>query len=131
MVVAIIAIVGATTIPVGSRFLVQSNFKNKTNELVASLRTAQINSFSGKGANSWGVKTTSSQIILFKGTSYALRDSAFDQIFSIPSNITFTQTEIVFNKLTGNPSPIASIVINSSIGNNTISVNEVGAVNVN
>lgn len=125
LVVAIISIVGASTIPVGSRFLVQNNFRNKTSEIVSSLRTAQINTISGKEDRQWGVEISASTIKL-----YAVGDSAFDQTFSIPPSISITQNTIVFNKLTGNPTTTGSIVVSSSIGSNTVTVNEVGTVDV-
>lgn len=83
LVIAIVAFVGATSIPVGSAFLVRNQLKNKTNEIVSSMRTAQLESISGKEDSQWGVSIDASEIILFKGSSYIARDSDFDQIFSI------------------------------------------------
>lgn len=126
LVIAIIAIIGATSIPAGSAFLVRNQLKNKTNELVSTLRTAQINTLSGKEGRAWGVEISASAIKL-----YAVDDASFDQIFSIPTSITITQDTIVFSKLTGNPDATATLIVSSNIGDsNTVSVNEVGAVNV-
>jgi len=126
LVIAIIALVGATTIPAGSAFLVRNQLKNKTNELVSSLRTAQINTFSGKEDRQWGVEVSGSSIKL-----YAVGEPAFDQAFSIPRSISITQETIVFDKLTGNPDVNATFIINSNTGDsNTVSVNQVGTVNV-
>lgn len=131
MVIAIVAILGATIIPLSANFLVRSNLENKTNEVVSHLRTAQINTLAGKEDSQWGVNITSTQIILFKGSSYAARDSTFDQIFSIPGSVTITQDEIVFSKLTGNPDATASLtVIAGGAGSKTVTVNEVGTVDV-
>lgn len=132
LVIALISLVGASTIPVGSNFLVRNYLKNKTNEVVASLRTAQLNSLAGKEDSRWGVKTTANQIILFKGSTYAGRDSAFDQLFAIPGSITITQTEVVFNRLTGNPvGGATTLTVASVIGSSTVVVNAAGTVNVN
>ena len=131
LVVAIIAIIGATSISMGTGFLTRNNLKNKTNELVSSLAVARISSISGKEDSPWGVNINSSSITLFAGTSYATRDSAFDQNFSIPSSIDISVVEIVFNKLTGNPNSTANIVISGSgVDANTVIVNEVGSVDV-
>ncbi len=126
IVIGIIAIVGATIIPVASGFLVRNYLKNKTNEVVSSLRTAQINSLNGKEDRQWGVVISASSIKM-----YAVGDAAFDQTFSIPSSISITQDTIVFDKLTGNPDATAAITVSSNAGqSNTIIVNEVGTVNV-
>lgn len=131
IVIAIIAIIGASTTPMLSNFLVRNFLRNKTNELTASLRTAQINSISGKEDSQWGVNISSSDITLFKGSSFASRDPDFDQPFSIPASINITNDEIMFDRLTGNPDSTATLSVSSNAGeSNTVSVNEVGTVNV-
>jgi prepilin-type N-terminal cleavage/methylation domain-containing protein len=127
VVIAIIAILGATTIPVGSGFLIRNNFANKQNELISSLRTAQLNSISGKENRQWGVEISSSTIKM-----YAVGDSSFDQSFNIPSSLSITTDTIVFDLLTGNPDATANLTISSSGGDSrSISVNQLGVVNVN
>lgn len=131
LVISIIGIVGATTIPAGASFLVRNNVKNKTNEVVSSLRTAQLNTLAGKENSQWGVNITSTQIILFKGSSYAARDTDFDQSFDIPASVTVTQVERVFSKLTGNPNSTATITISATgVDARTVTLNEVGTVDV-
>ncbi|MBP7842669.1 prepilin-type N-terminal cleavage/methylation domain-containing protein [Candidatus Woesebacteria bacterium] len=127
VVISIVAIVSATIIPVGSAFLVRNHMSNKTNELVSSLRTAQISSMNGKEDMRWGVQVTASQIKL-----YAENDPAFNQTFAIPASITITQDTVLFNKLTGNPDATATFTITSNSSDSTvITVNEVGTVDVN
>ena len=131
IVIALIAIIGASTTPVLSNFLARNYLRNKTNELVASLRTAQINTIAGKEGSKWGVNTSSSNIIMFKGNSFAARDTNFDQSFSVPATITITTDEIVFDRLTGDPDAVATLTVTSNAGDsNTVTVNEVGTVNV-
>lgn len=132
LVIAITAIIGATTIPVASGFLVRTYLKDKTNEIAVSLKIAQINSMSGKGGSVWGVKTDSSFIYLFKGSSFSAREVAFDQKYRIPASISITPVEITFNNLTGNPSSTAGITISSNAGDTkTVILNQVGMVEVN
>lgn len=131
LVIAIIAVIGATTIPAGAGFLVRNHLKNKTNEVVSTLRAAQINTLSGKEDSQWGVQISSNQIIMFKGASYSTPGTTFDQEYNIPASISITQTEIVFDKLTGNPDTTATITVSSNVGaSNTVTVNEVGVVDV-
>ncbi len=132
MVIAIVAILGATVIPVGSAFLVRNHLKNKTNEVAATARIARLNSLSGKEGSKWGLKIAGGEIVLFKGDSYAARDAAFDQRYRLPQSITATATELTFDVLTGNASSTATINISSNLGDaNVVTINEVGTVNVN
>lgn len=132
IVITITAIISASAITFSTNFLIVNNFKNKSNEVITLLRTAQINSISGKENSSWGVNISANKITLFKGDSYATRNLAFDTSFDIPQTIAITQKEIVFNKLTGNPNSPKTINIQSDIGDtNVVRINEVGIVDVN
>ena len=127
LVVAIISILAASATSFGSNFLTRNNLENKTNEVVSSLRTAQVNAISSKEDRQWGVETTSSQIKLF-----AVGDSGFDQTFSVPASISISVENVVFDKLTGNPDSVSTITVSNNIGeSNTVTVNEVGIVDVN
>jgi len=131
LVIALIALIGGTTVPLASNFLVRNFLKNKTNELSSSLKTAQLNTLAGKEASQWGVNISSTQITMFKGASFATRDVAFDQKFQIPSSLTITQDEIVFQQLTGNPDATATLTIASNANDsNQVTVNQVGTINV-
>lgn len=128
VVISITAIVGATTIPIGSAFLVRNHFHNKKNELVSSLRTAQINSMNGKIDSTWGVEVTSNQIKLYATNG----NTDFDQTYSIPSSISITNDTVIFDKLTGNPDTVTTFNITNNAGDEaTITVNEVGTVQIN
>lgn len=131
LVVAIIVVVGVAIAPLGAGFLVRNQLENKTNEIVSSLRTAQLNSISGKEQSSWGVTITSNKIIMFRGSTYTSPGTAFDQSFTIPQSITITPVQVVFDPLTGNPNTPTTIVLTSNTGDsNTVVVNEVGTVDV-
>jgi Tfp pilus assembly protein FimT len=127
LVVAIISTIAIAVASFGGGFLSRNHLTNKTNEVVSSLRTAQLNTMSGKEDCQWGVETTSSRIKL-----YAVGDSSFDQVFAIPSGVSITSTNVVFDKLNGNSSAPTTIVVNNDVGeSNSISINEVGIVDVN
>jgi type II secretory pathway pseudopilin PulG len=131
LVIVIITTLLASSISVGSGMLVRNYAINTNNELISALRTAQLNSLSGKSSSNWGVKVTSSEIILFKGATYSV-GTPFDQKYAIPQGITVSIDEVYFDKLSGNPNKITSFTISFSGGTTkTISVNRVGTVNVN
>lgn len=134
LVLAILFVVLTAGYPLGAGFLERNALDTKASETVNSLRVAQINSISGKEDANWGVRIDSSNITLFKGTSYAARDSFFDEIYEIPArlNITSVPQEVVFDKLNGNPSTTFTVTYSNDSGESVnISINEVGVVDVN
>jgi len=77
------------------------------------------------------VNTTGNEIIVFKGSSFATRDSAFDQSFKHPGSISMTNTEIIFTQYTGDTAPTTYSISNSQNESLTVSVNQVGNIDVN
>ena len=129
---AIIAIVGAASFSVGGSFLVRNHLRNKTQELVASLYSAQINAQEGKNDSQWGVYVSSQEIILFSGDSYLSRNTAFDESFHVPGSITSSGGEVLFSQFWGEPSGTLSFTLTSNAGDTkTISINQLGSINVN
>jgi prepilin-type N-terminal cleavage/methylation domain-containing protein len=132
IVVAIILIVGGASAVFGANFLNSNNLEIKTTEVVFVLRNAQLNALSSKKDSRWGVKTNASDIILFKGDSFAERDATYDEVYDVPRSISITESEVVFEKLTGVPNGSAEIVVSSQNGEAyVLEVNEVGIVNLN
>lgn len=134
MVISIVAILGAIMMPMSTNLLVRQQLRTKTNELVTALRTAQINTLAGKQADQWGVRLENNQIIMFKGSSWTSPGTSFDHYYDLPGTITPspTPTEIVFGKLTGNPSNTITITLTNRLGEvKNISINPIGTVDVN
>lgn len=130
--ISLVAIIGASATPVYTNFLARNYLENKTNEVISSLQTAKTNSISGKEDSSWGVYLTS-EITLFKGSTYATRDAAFDQTYPIPISITVSGiSEIVFGQPVGDPNLTGTITIaNNQNESNTLTINQFGTINVN
>lgn len=131
LVVAIMAILGASMMAVGQRFLVNNHLDNKTNELVTLLRTARINSMAGRSDSSWGVYVDSSQMTAFSGSNYANRSSEWDLTFKIPSSVSVTSGEVVFTPLTGEPDSALTFTVSGSGQSSFVELNSLGVVNVN
>ncbi len=132
LIISFIVILSVTAIYFSSNFLVRSNYKNKISELTAVLRTAQLNTVSGKENSQWGVHVNGTKIIMFKGASYVSPGTSFNQTYDIPNGITVTNAEIVFGKLTGNPNTTGIFTVTNNLGESTaVSINAVGTVDVN
>lgn len=111
-----------------------SQSKTETNlaatTVATSMRRAMAQARAVSGDTMWGVKIQNSQIVVFKGTSYASRDTASDEVYSVPSWLTFSGiNEVVFNKLTG--MPVSTGTVNITGPNNsssTITLNSYGSI---
>lgn len=129
--IAAIAILTGISIPVFNSLQIQSDLDIATLSITENLRRAEILSQSVEGDSEWGVKIQSGSLTLFKGSSYAGRDSSYDEDTPISGAITPSgDTEIVFNKLTGNLGSSKSLTL-QSLNNisKTVTLNTKGTIN--
>lgn len=112
--VAIITIIAGMSVPVYQSFQVRNDLDIAAVTFVQTARRAQTLSQAVDGDISWGARAGSGNITLFKGMSYALRDTAYDEIFDMPSNIAVSGTqEYVFTKFTGLPQTTGTLTLMS------------------
>jgi len=136
LVIALVAIIGLTSIPFLSRFLVQSATEDAYSRILADLRQAQINAQLGKQNGPWGVYygtvNGSKQVVMYQGSSYATHtNAAFDQSYRVNSNVTITgMSDLNFAQVTGKPNAAATITITgTSNTTRTIKINTQGIIN--
>jgi len=106
LVIALITSVGAMTTAYMARFLTQNAVLNTQDQLVGDLRKAQLYTMMGKKNLNWGVyynSTTPNAIYLYggTGTTFAARNTAFDETFSVNSTISMTNFDINFSSTNG------------------------------
>jgi prepilin-type N-terminal cleavage/methylation domain-containing protein len=127
LVVALLSIITGVSTIFYSRFLTQNAVDNTVDQVLGSFRKAQMYSLSGRKDSNWGVSYTSNTITLYSGNSYATRNSALDENYTINNNITITGlTDINFSRPNGIPSTTASITVNGGNNSKTITINELG-----
>lgn len=115
LVIATIAVLAAISVPVYSNLQVRNDLDVVTNTSLQTLRRAQTLSQAVDGDSTWGVKLQQADITLFKGTSYSDRDTNFDEAYSLSGNVTPSGiSELVFAKLSGNPTTTGTITLTSS-----------------
>lgn len=129
--VAIIAVLAGMSIPIYQSFQNKNDLDIATTAAVQSLRRAQILSQAVEGDTSWGARLQSGSVVLFKGTSYAGRDSIFDEVFEISSSLTLSGlSEVVFGKFSGAPQATGNITLTSANNDaRTITINSKGNIN--
>jgi prepilin-type N-terminal cleavage/methylation domain-containing protein len=127
---AIIGIIGGMTIPMYRTFMVRNDLDIAASTIAQDLRRAQALAESSDGDMTWGVHVGVGGILIYKGPSYVLRDSTFDENTSIPTSIVPSGvSEIVFSKVTGMPQATGTFILTSQANElRTITINEKGTI---
>ena len=128
--VSLLAIIGGMIIPSYHTFLVRNDLDIAAVSLAHNLRQAQSLSQSSDGDMTWGVHLGVGSILLYKGASYVLRDTNYDQNTQIPKSIVPTGlSEITFSKVFGVPNATGTFTIKSQVNEiRNITINEKGMV---
>jgi prepilin-type N-terminal cleavage/methylation domain-containing protein len=135
--IEVLLVMGLFTIIIGVSFPVYQQTQNHNAAILAanaieqSVHRAVMLARSGQQDGSWGVRVASGAVTLFYGETYATRDTDYDEIYTIPSTITFSATpEMVFEKYTGFTDSPQSITVSSPSGGGvTLSILTSGVVN--
>lgn len=129
LVIILIALIGFLSSLTYSRIKASNDLQNVFNLAVTSVVRARTRAQLGDNDSSWGVKFGST-ITVFRGSSFAIRDTTFDEISAVAATITSSSSlEIIFNKLTGYPNVTSTIVITNSFGTaQKFDINEKGAI---
>ncbi len=107
------------------------SLRAQTDVVVQTLREAQALTLARKQDSTWGVHLTSNNVTLFAGTSYATRNTLYDQVHSIPSGISMSGlTDVVFDALLGTTSQTGTITLisDATSESNTITINANGVI---
>lgn len=129
--VALLSAIVSIGMPLYQSFQVRNDLEIAVVTMANAVRRASTLARASDGDASWGVRTATGSITLFKGTSYAARDAAYDEDFSVPTSLSFSGTsEYVFSRFTGFPGASGSTTITASINETrTLTVSAKGMVN--
>jgi len=138
LVIALMLLLGTMGTAFTSRFLTQNGVTNAQDQLVGDLRKAQMNAMMGKQRTNvtcnpcnWGVNYggTANTITLYLGNTFAGRNSAFDEKFSVNASISITGvTDVNFAKVTGLPNTTGTMTITGNGQTKTVTINSQGMV---
>lgn len=129
LVIAILTIVLAIGTPVYMSLSNTNQLDVATNILAQDLYQAQVNSRAQAEDSQWGVAVQDQAITLFKGSSYAARDSGRDVVYQLPSSIHLSGTnQVVYSQLYGLPTAGGSFGLTDANGSRTVTVNNKGMV---
>lgn len=128
LVIAIIFILSAAAVPFYARFLSQNDAANVTDQLIGSIRKAQMYTMMGRKNSSWGVHYASNKITLYKGSTFGV-DNTFNESFTTSPSISITGfSDINIAGRSGYPNSAPTITISSGSTNYTIIVTSQGAI---
>lgn len=128
--VAIIGLIAGTSIPLYQSFQVRTDLETTTESIATMIRRAQIYARGQHQDSMWGVKVQAGSATLFKGSTFTSRDTAYDEVTTIPETFSATGlSDLSFSKLSGMPNATGTISLTSS-NNETriITVNGEGMV---
>jgi prepilin-type N-terminal cleavage/methylation domain-containing protein len=127
----ILSMLAGMSLPVYISFQQRTDMDVAVQQIVGALRRAQTYARGSNGDNGWGVEIQSSTLTLFRGTVFASRNAAYDEVVSIPTAITTGGlTDITFAKFVATPSTTGSITLSTdSINSRTVTINAEGMVN--
>ncbi|MFA6476293.1 MAG: type II secretion system protein [Candidatus Paceibacterota bacterium] len=133
--IELLIVIGIFLLVMGVSTSTYSSFKSHngleiaTGGVVEAIRLAQASAQSGKGDAKWGVKILPSGVTVFKGDSYASRDTTADQPLDFSGGITVDGlSEFVFEKLTGVTIMIGTTTLSNGAQTKEININAKGTV---
>ena len=128
LVIAIIAILGASTTPFLSRFVLQTNYDSIVDKVIASVRKTQEYAMDGKNGTVWGICKFSNNIRLYSGSC---NSPTMSENFSIPNTVTVTGLNDTTFNIRGEPSTPISVTVNTILETMTVQLNSAGGITIN
>ena len=127
--VALISMLVGLSLPVYRAFQTKNDLDMTAETVAFALRRAQTYSRGIKADSQWGVAVQSGTLTVFKGASYASRDTAYDETTTISADIAVSGLgEVVFAKLTAAPSATGTVTLAVNNDIKTVDINAKGVV---
>lgn len=128
--VAIIGVLAGLSLPVYESFARRNDLDVTAQGVASAIRRAETYARAVQDDSMWGIRFQSSGVTLFKGTSYATRDTAFDETISVPASVTMSGlAEVQFAKLSAAPSTTGTVTLISTTNDTrTLTLNAKGVV---
>lgn len=128
--IVIIGSLVGVSLPVYESFTRRNDLDLAAQNLAMSLRRAQTYARAVEGDAAWGVAVQSSALTLYKGNTFASRDTSFDEAIAIPGSISRSGlSEVTFAKMSGAPNVTGGFTLQSTTNDvRTVTVNAKGMV---
>jgi prepilin-type N-terminal cleavage/methylation domain-containing protein len=135
IVVSISLLLAVAAIPIYSNLYGGTQLGETEMQVIQNLRLAREDAVSGLNNAAAGVMFLGTSYVIYQGSSYATRNSAYDRTYTLDNALTITTTltnnEVNFSKIVGNPNNTGTVtIIHSTMGAKVITINRLGAVDV-
>lgn len=112
IVLGILSAVSALSIPAYREYQIRSDLDKTAQQVTQGLARAKLLAGSGERDSAWGFYVPAG--VLYKGDSYAGRDSSLDEVYPMPSTIKVTGLlDVSYAKVTAMPSDTGTIILQS------------------
>lgn len=127
--VALVALLAGLSVPVYAAFQSKNDLAVAVDAWVEAAHRAQTYAQTGYHDASWGVHVSGNMLILYKGTSFAARDSAYDEATSLGGVTASGLVDVIFIAFTGKPQSTGVITLAGVQGDaHTITVYDQGTI---
>jgi len=132
----VITLSAGTAVPMYRQYIVRNDLEIARQNIAQGIQRARFLSQVSMNDSGWGFSTDAvpGRGTLYMGDSFALRDSDFDEFYSVPGTISVSGlTEVAFTKIDGQPDNTGTITLTAMNGEQrmiSVSVGETGNVSI-
>lgn len=128
--IVIIGLLSGLSLPVYASFVRRNDLDLTAQSLVMTLRRAETYARAVNYDSAWSVEIQTASIILFRGTVFGSRNTAFDETIAIPAAITPSGLgEVQFTKFSAAPNTTGTITLTSNANETrVVTINAKGMV---
>lgn len=127
--VGLIGVLTGVSAPVVARLQGSNDLEAAQRALIGAHRRSQQLSRSSINDQTWGIKVQTGSVSTFMGTSYATRDTAYDEVFQISNAISISGlNEIIYSKTSAMPSAIGTTTLQNNGQTKAATVNAKGTI---
>ena len=129
IVIGLFALLVGISIPFGLDVYRSYVLISETRNMVSFLRRAETLSFTNTRNDSYGVMIMNDRFVVFRGASFATRDTAFDEEYLRSPLVTVSGiAHIVFAAVTGRPDIMGTTTFSNGVNEQTVFINEHGTL---
>ena len=124
-------------LPIYSNLQISSQLRKNTSQIIQVVRTARKRSVAGLNDSQHGIYFQADRYVLYQGTSYSLRNAAYDEEVILDSVLRIVRNlsgsgevdDINFSKAIGIPNKTGNITLIHGVkGSKSININNLGMI---
>lgn len=127
--ISLFSMILGLSVPVYNDYQKRAELEAASELTATSIFSAQENARAANQDSAWGIHFSGNTATIFKGTSFAARDSTEDIPYSLSSGNNYTGlSEVIFGKNSGNTTNTGTLIISNDTKAINLNINEKGSV---